>query len=95
MTKSLIEEETLNESGNEAETLIWYIKHANSEEEAIEHTKSILSSTFESGEKKGAEGGGYIVHEVHGEGGRTTDGDILYWAKVRKLQALKTNQTKI
>ena len=25
----------------------------------------------------------YIIHEVHGEGGQTVNGEKLYWAKVR------------
>ena len=28
----------------------------------------------------------YIIHEIHGEGGRTLDGETLYWAKVRKVK---------
>jgi hypothetical protein len=28
----------------------------------------------------------YIIHEVHGEGGRTVNGETLYWAKVRKAK---------
>ena len=27
---------------------------------------------------------GYTVHEVHGDGGKTLNGESLYWAKVRK-----------
>lgn len=26
----------------------------------------------------------YKIHEVHGEAGKTSDGEILYWAKVRE-----------
>lgn len=31
------------------------------------------------------QGSEWIVHEVHGEGGTTVNGQKLYWAKVRKL----------
>ena len=34
--------------------------------------------------------GGYITHQVHGEGGKTTDGRQLYWAKVSKAHLLST-----
>lgn len=27
---------------------------------------------------------GWIVHEIHGKSGKTTDGEDLYWAKVRE-----------
>lgn len=39
--------------------------------------------------EKAREEAEYTIHEVHGEGGRTVDGQTLYWAKVRKT--LKDN----
>lgn len=39
--------------------------------------------------QKAREEAEYTIHEVHGEGGRTVDGQTLYWAKVRKT--LKDN----
>ena len=36
----------------------------------------------------------YIIHEVHGVGGRTINGETLYWAKVRKAAHLNTQESE-
>ena len=38
--------------------------------------------------------GEYIIHEVHGVGGRTINGETLYWAKVRKATHLNTQESE-
>ena len=35
------------------------------------------------------------VHEVHGEGGKTLDGQTLYWAKVRAARTISSDNKNV
>lgn len=47
----------------------------------VDEVKEVVLTAY----RKGREESGYVIHEVHGEGGKTLDGQVLYWAKIRKL----------